>query len=160
MKLLRVTFVATCAGACLWVSLIAAGCRLGPDEDLSSKKPYADLIGAKYAVVSDELRAYGVYESLDDKQLSWVELIPLLIRGSELAFTRAVPKGQVIRILSAWQRRSLLRPRIFYFVELENSTLAEGVPVKLELSRGNEGADADLNPAIYKRLPSATLSDP
>ena len=65
------------------------------------------MIGARYVVVADDLEAYGVYGSIDDKIVSFVELIPArpgISRGPEIAFRRRVPKGQVIRILSAWRR--------------------------------------------------------
>jgi hypothetical protein len=130
-----------------------AGCRLGPDKDLSAKKPYADLIGTEYSVVSDELRAYGVYESLNNRTRSFVDLVPLPLGGPEFAFKRPVPKGQIIRILGASQQASPVRTGIYYLVELENWDLPKGVPVRLELSRGNEGVGADLNPSIYRKLP-------
>jgi hypothetical protein len=139
----------------LCVLLTLTACQMGPGEEIASTKPYVDLIGAKYSVVADNLDAYGVYESLDNKVLSYVTLVPLGIGGPEFAFRRNVPKGQVIRILSARQHWHvpLLESGVYYLVAVENSDLPQGIPIRLELSRGNEGAGADLNPAIYKRLP-------
>jgi hypothetical protein len=146
----RLTIVGVWTWLCL--ALAVAACQRGLDEDVTAKNPYSDLIGAKYRVVSDEVYAYGVYESLNNRKIRFVDLIPLQIRGPEIAFERPVQKGQVIRIISAWRRSSILRRRVYYVVAVENSNLPDRVPVWLELSRGNEGVGADLNPAIYRRL--------
>jgi hypothetical protein len=138
----------------LSVVLALAACRVGPAEEITSTKPYADLIGAKYSVVADKLYAYGVYESLDNKSLSYVTLIPPPgVGGPEFAFRRHIPKGQVITIVSAWRHFILLESGVYYLVALGNSDLPQGTPIRLELSRGNEGVGADLNPAIYRKLP-------
>ena len=136
----------------VWMVMILTGCQLGRHEEVTSKTPYADMIGARYRVIGDGLYAYGVYESSDKGKVRFVDLIPLPIGGSELAFKRTVPKGVVIRILSAWRHHKLLETVAYYVVAAENLDLPDGIPVWLELSRGNEGAGADLNPALYQRL--------
>jgi len=134
--------------------LALAACRAGPGEEITSTKPYADLIGAKYSVVADSLYAYGVYESLDDRRVTSIELVPRgRIGGPEFAFRRTVPKGRVIRILSAWRRFPLMERSVHYLVAVENSDLPQGIPIELQLDRGNEGVGADLNPAVYRKLP-------
>jgi len=134
--------------------LVFAFAACTPPKDITSTKPYADLIGAKYSVVADDLYAYGVYESLSDKRVTLVELVPAgTIGGLEFAFRRKVPMGTVIRVLSAWLRYPLIERRAYYLVAMENWDLPP-VPIRLYLDRGNEGAGADLNPAVYKKLPS------
>jgi hypothetical protein len=140
------------AGTCLLVLLMLTGCRVGPGEEITSK-PYADLIGAKYRVVADNLNAYGVYESGDDKRVGYVTIVPMSLGGPEFAFRRNVPKGQIIRILSVWRRSVLFESGVYYRVAVENSDLPQAIPIRLELSRGNEGVGADLNSAVYTRLP-------
>ena len=142
------------AWTCLCVVLMLAACRGGPGRELTSTKPYADLIGAKYMVVADNLIAYGVYESLNDRRVTFIELVPTRIGGPEFAFHRNVPQGTVVRILSAWRRFPLMDRSIYYLVAVENWDLPEGIPVELQLDRGNEGVGADPNPAIYKKLPT------
>jgi len=133
--------------------LALAACQVGPGEEITSTKPYADLIGARYSVVGN-LFAYGVYESLDNRTISYVILVPPPgVGGPEFAFRRTVPNGQVIKILSAWRQFVLLENGVHYLVAVENSDLPQGIPVRLELIRGNEGVGADLNPAVYKNLP-------
>jgi hypothetical protein len=137
----------------LGVGLSLAACQVGPGEEITTRKPYADLIGARYSVIGD-LEAYGVYESLDNRTLSYVILVPPPgVGGPEFPFHRTVPKGQLITILSAWRQFVLLEKGIYYLVAVENSDLPQGIPVRLELMRGNEGVGADLNSAIYRRLP-------
>jgi hypothetical protein len=153
MKIRGLSLAAARAWACLCMVLALTGCQVGLHEEVTSKKPYADLIGAKYSVVADGLYAYGVYESRNNKTIRFVDLIPLPIGGSELAFKQTVPKGRVIKILSAWRHHKVLETLVYYVVAIEDSDLPESAPVWLELSRGNEGVGVDLNPAIYKRLP-------
>jgi hypothetical protein len=76
---------------CLCVVLAHAAC--GPGEEITSTKPYADLIGAKYAVVADDLYAYGVYESLNDRRITSIDLVPHgNIGGPEFGFSPDPPK--------------------------------------------------------------------
>ena len=132
--------------------LAFAACQVGPGEDVTTRKPYSDFIGARYIVVGD-LYAYGVSESRD-KALNYVILVPPPgVGGPEFPFRRTVRKGQVIKILSAWHQFVLWEKGIYYLVAVENSELPPGIPVRLELMRGNEGVGADLNTAIYRRLP-------
>src|SRR5687767_12686665 len=126
------------AWTCICVVWMLAACQVGPGEEITSTKPYADLIGAKYSVVTDNLYAYGVYQSLNNRTISYVQLVPIGIGGPEFAFRRNVSKGQVIRILSAWQHFILFASGVNYLVELENSDLPKGIPIRLGLSRGNE----------------------
>jgi len=118
-------------------------------------KPYADLIGTQYRVIVDDLYAYGIYESPSDKtKISRVTLIPGVgIAGREVAFRRHVPKGQIIRILSAWRQPLVFDNGVYYLVTVEELNLPRNIPIKVELFRGNEGVGADLNPAVYRKLP-------
>lgn len=134
-----------------FVLLILIACQVGAGRRITSK-PYTDLIGARYRVDSETLYAYGVYESLNDRKVTFIELVPLNIAGSEIAFRHRIAKGQIIRIVSAWRHLSLLESGVYYVVDVENSDLPSGIPIRLELSRGNQGAGGDLNPAIYTRL--------
>jgi len=123
---------------------------------VTSEKPYAVIVGNQYSVVADDLYAYGVYESLDDKAtINYIILVPHgTISGPEVAFRQSISKGQVITVLSAWRRFIPMQNGVYYLVEVVNSPLPEGIPVRLELFRGNEGAGADLNPAVYRKLAS------
>jgi predicted small secreted protein len=146
------------ACACLVAGLTVAACNTGPGRDLTSTEPYAMMVGARYEVVG-ELYAYGVYKDMDERPrvtIGYLDLVPTGIGGIEIGFKRQVPIGQVIRILSAWQRFPLLKSSIYYNVEFENAdpaVLPEGIPAELLLDRGNEGVGPHLNSAVYRRLP-------
>jgi hypothetical protein len=142
-----------------WTYLIAlfvlTACQAGPGDEISSRKPYADLIGARYRVIGD-LYAYGVYGSPNNRTLGYITLVPRAeVSGPEYAFRRKVPEGQVLKILSAWQRFILFESGIYYLVAFEESDLPPDIPVRVALRRGNGGAGADLNPAIYQKLSRA-----
>jgi hypothetical protein len=139
--------------AVLWALALTA-CRLGPGEEITLKEPYSHLIGARYEVITDNLYAYGVYESLNPpKKLSYVELVPLLLDGPEFAFRRTIPKGEVVTILSAWAQSTSFETRVYYLVDVHDADLPPNIPIRLKLSRGNEGTGAELNPAMYAKLP-------
>jgi hypothetical protein len=151
MNIRGARFASACACMC-WAAMAVAGCQVGAGEEITSKKPYADVIGATYRVEGDNLYAYGVYESLNDRKVTFIELVPENIAGPEIAFRRKILKGQIIRILSAWHHFMLFDNGVYYLAAVENSDLPEGIPIRLGLSRGNQGVGADLNPVIYKRV--------
>jgi hypothetical protein len=133
---------------------VVALCVISCSHQQLTSKPYSDLIGAKYEVAADDLYAYGIYESGTNKtQIGWVDLIPGAgISGPEVAFRRHVSKGQVIKIISAWRRFLLVDNGVYYVVTAEGADLPRDVPIQLQLLRGNESGDADLNPSVYRKL--------
>lgn len=125
-------------------------------REVTSQSAYSNFIGARYSVVSDDLYAYGIWKSLNERPgpLEAVYLVPMEIGGIEISFKKPVPTGQVFRIVSAWQQLPFMDT--YYLVTIDNDPAGifpAGVPVKLELMRGNEGEGAGLNPRIYERLP-------
>jgi len=141
------------AWTCLGVLLAVGACRQGPHEELTSIKPYADLIGVKYEVIADDVHAYGIYESPSDKTLIGVTVIAGVgIGGPEIAFKRHVPKGRAFTILSAWRKRLLFEDGIYYRVAVDDSDLPRDVPIEVELFLGNKGVGADLNPNAYRKI--------
>jgi len=139
--------------ASVFLCVFAIACSSGPAKDITSTKPYADLIGAKYTVVADNVYAYGVYDSLPNRTVSWVILSPIKLGGRENVLLRTIPKGQTVRILSAWHHLVLFDSGVYYLVEVENADFPQNVPIRLELIRGNEGTGPDLNPLVYRKLP-------
>ena len=138
-------------------SLLVAigGCHQGPHSELTSVKPYADLIGSEYRVVATDVHAYPIYESVTTKNISRVAVIAGVgIGGSEIGSPINIPQGQIIRILSAWRKPLLFEDGIYYRVQLPGAELPQNVPIELELYLGNSGEGVDLNPRAYKKLPS------
>src|SRR5215471_17990787 len=83
------------ARALAWLLVIAtvAGCRVGRGRDVTSEKPYADFIGARYSVVAENLYAYGVYDSLNDRTLSRIDLVPVRIVRTRDRVSKDASKG-------------------------------------------------------------------
>jgi hypothetical protein len=134
--------------------LALAACGTVSRKEISGTKPYADLIGTTYRVVADDLQAYGIYESLNNRIVTYVTLIPGVgIGGPEVAFRQPIPKGSELAILSAWTQTIWFDNPVYYVVAVPNVDLPRDVPVQIELFRGNEGAGVDLNPRIYSKLP-------
>ena len=119
---------------CICMCVLAlATCSSGPAKEITSTKPYADLIGSKYRIVADNVYAYGVYDALPNRTAGWVILSPIKLGGRENVLLRTIPKGQTIRILSAWQHLVLFDTGVYYLVAVENADLPPGVPIRLEL---------------------------
>ena len=143
-------------GWILYVMLIvsASACVQLPVEELPSTSPYAKIIGAEYRIVGN-VSAYGIYERVNShKVISDIELIPGVGIGGSLVESKGpIGKGQHIKILSAWRRHVFgFTQDVYYLVILQDTNLFRDIPVRIELSRGNEGLDAGLNPRIYERL--------
>ncbi|MBS0184288.1 MAG: hypothetical protein JSS39_18030 [Nitrospira sp.] len=137
----------------MMVIATSSACIKPAVEELTLTSPYANLIGAEYRVVGDVV-AHGIYKNLNQRVApSYITLVPGVgFSGPEVAFKKPIAKGQHITILSAWRERQLISWDVYYLVTLQNTDLPRDVPVQIELSRGNEGVDAGLNPAVYERL--------
>jgi hypothetical protein len=138
---------------CLCLILLMEACRQGPHEEITRTTPYSGMIGTEYEVTADDLYAYGIYESLPGKSVSWITLVPGVgIDGPEVAFRRHIFRGQPIKIISAWRAPILLEDAIYYRVAMPGADVPDDVPIRLELARGNEAGGPDLNPKIYRKL--------
>lgn len=137
---------------CLILIAASSACAARDVDELTFTTPYANIIGTEYRTVA-EVNAYGIYKNLDKKEVSFITLIPGVgIAGPEVAFVRKIAKGQYIKILSAWRKHKLLNDDVYYVVALQDTDSPRDVQIQIELSRGNEGVDAGLNPSIYERL--------
>jgi hypothetical protein len=144
-----------CCAIGLFLVIASSACDKRSVDNLTLKKPYANIIGKEYRVVG-EVDAYGIYEDLDHKKVAYITLISGVgIAGSEVAFRKRIAKGQNFEILSAWQENRLLGSDIYYLVSISNSELPRGIQVRLELSRGNEMENGEINPRLYEKLDSA-----
>ena len=137
---------------CVILLIAVSGCSKPTVIDLTLTKPYAQLVGAEYRLIT-EVDAYGIYENLDRKKISFIEFIPGVgIAGPEVAFKKRIAKGQIITILSAWQERKLFHSDVYYVIALREGSLPRDIQLRIGLSRGNEGEGAELNPRVYERI--------
>jgi hypothetical protein len=96
------------------VCVCAAACST---TDITGDPSVADMRGREYRIVG-EVDAYGVKAELDDKEASFVELIPLGISGPEILFKKRLPRGQTFRIRKARRAFKPFENGIEYVVEL------------------------------------------
>ena len=139
---------------CMMLIATSSACVKLSVEELPSTSPYAKIIGVEYRVVGD-VSAYGIHERVDGRKiLSYITLIPGVgIGGSLVESMGPIVKRQHIKLLSVWRMHLLgFTQDIYYLVMLKDTTLRNDVPIQIKLSRGNEGVDAGLNPAVYERL--------
>ena len=61
-----VVFMVIVASACVAVT----GCARGEHENITSMRPYADVVGVEYEVIVDDLYGYGIYASRENFQTS------------------------------------------------------------------------------------------
>ena len=61
-------------------------------------------------------------------------------------------EGDVITILSAWRQAILFASGTYYEVAVQQAYFPLGIPIKLELFRGNQAAGDALNPKVYEKL--------
>jgi len=135
----------------IWLT-ICSGCANSAAVDLTQMSPYTQIVGTEYRVI-EAVDAYGIYEDIDRKVISYIELIPGVgISGPEVAFKRRIDKGQIIKVLSAWRERTSLSGDVYYVVALRDADLPRDIQVRIELSRGNEGVGAELNQRVYERI--------
>lgn len=139
-------------------SLVVAlgGCEFAHGPEISSTPPHKDFVGADYRVVSDSLRAYAFWASIEEREaLGYIVLLPFGIGGREIAFEQSVPKGQVFTVLSAWREfRDFDPSAVYYRVKMEHPDLPQDVPIRLQLTGENVGAGGGLNPEMFERLPT------
>jgi hypothetical protein len=141
-------------GLLLVISSSACDEHSADADNLTLKNPYKKIIDTEYRIVG-EVNAYGIYEDLDKKKLSYITLIPGVgIAGPEVAFKRRIANGQRLKVVSAWQEHKLISNDVYYLVLIQDSGLPGDIQIRLELSRGNEGGNGELNPHFYKRLDS------
>ena len=139
----------------LVIALICGACGGPASEELTTTKPYADLVGRDYQVLADDLQAFGLAGGWPDRTVTSITLeTGSEFRGHQVAFQRQVPKGKVIRVLSAWRERKPFGGQVYYLVSVAGTDLPSGVPIQLHPAEGNE--TAELNPALFRKLPGTT----
>lgn len=131
---------------------VLGGCAKPNVVELTQINPYAKVVGTQYRII-EVVHAYGIYQDLDKKVISYIELIPGVgIAGPEVAFKKRIKKGQIITVLSAWRESTLLSSDIYYVIAPQDADLPHDIQVRIELSSGNEGVGAELNQRIYEKI--------
>ncbi len=110
------------------------------------------LIGQQYEIVG-ELYALSVADDLNSRVVSFIELVPLRLRGTEIITRQVVPTGSILTIVEKAPKRFLafLYPDR-YIVRVNTIEAPAGILIVIDLSRGIEGKSTALNPLIFKPL--------
>ena len=110
-----------------------------------------DLMPGDEFEVLGEVYAYGVTDELRTKTANLIAIIPMRLRGSEFVSRQILPAGSHFRILAKVPRRWLNFLYVErYFVQTDVVINPAGLPIVLDLSRGNEGVSTVLNPDLYR----------
>jgi hypothetical protein len=137
---------------CFVLLIVFSGCAKPNVVELTQTNPYAQVVGTQYRTI-EAVNAYGIYQDLDKKVISYIELIPGVgIAGPEVAFKKGIKKGQIITVLSAWRESTLLSSDIYYVIAPQDADLPHDIQVRIELSSGNEGVGAELNQHVYEKI--------
>ena len=151
----RPAVIISALAASFVVAVTLSACGEGASEELTTTKPYADLVGREYLVVAEDLQAFGLAGGWPDRTVTSITLeTGSEFRGHQVAFRRQVPKGKVIRILSAWRQQKPFGGDVYYLVSVAGTDLPSGVPIQLHPAEGND--TAELNPTVYRKLPGTT----
>lgn len=135
----------------IWLTVFS-GCAKPNVVELTQTNPYAQVVGTQYRII-EAVDAYGIYQDLDKKVISYIELIPGVgIAGPEVAFKKRIKKGQIITVLRAWRESTLLSSNVYYVIALQDADLPHDIQVRIELSSGNEGVGAELNKSVYEKI--------
>jgi hypothetical protein len=138
--------------------LIAAGCiatiMMGDTSaaDNSGEVALPIRIGAEYEIVG-ELYVHEVATDLSKRTVVYMVLLPLRLSGPEILSRCLVSPGSRMRVVARSARRwpAFLYPDQ-YVVEVDSIARTVDVPIRLGLSRGNEGSSGSLNPSIYRHF--------
>jgi hypothetical protein len=120
--------------------------------DVSHEPASQAVIGGRYEVVG-ALDAYGVRQN-SQAPVDYVTLIPPPgVEGPEVGFRIPISPGSTVTVRKV-VRTTRFSHRMTLMVELDGTPLPAVVPVRIDMSRGNEGpSDLHLNPSIYRKLP-------
>jgi hypothetical protein len=141
----------------IWLTIFS-GCAEPTLVELPLSSQYGQIAGSEYRIIA-AVEAYGIYENLDKKVISYITLIPGVgISGPEVAFKKRIDKGQKIVVLSAWQERKLLHSNVYYVIALQDTNIPRDIQVRIDLSRGNEGVGAELNQRVYEKIKGKQVS--
>lgn len=140
----------------LSISLIAftmmlSACGETKYADVSTLPSYRELIGATYTVIGP-VNAYGIQKH-SNAALDYVTLIPPPgIEGSEIGFQVPIAAGSILTVISVYQTNRFFDSSITFGVKLTGSDRLGNLPIRIDLMRGNQGAEKhSLSPKIYRK---------
>lgn len=121
-------------------------------EDVSHEAMYKPYVGLEY-VLRNGVYAYGIRE-YSQAPTTFITLMPAPgIMGTTVAFETLLPAGAIIKIDKIWKAAIALEGGLKFEVTVRGGDLPPGIPVYIELFRGNESTvPLVLNPQFYGSL--------
>ncbi len=119
--------------------------------DVSTKPGYRELVGATYTIVGP-VDAYEIRKH-SNGPVEFVTVIPPPgIEGSEVGFRIPIATGSTLTVMSVYETNRFFDSSISFGVKLTGITNPANLPIRIDLMRGNQGADKlSLNPAVFQR---------
>jgi hypothetical protein len=132
-------------------TLMLSACGEIKYVDVSTKPGYRDLSGATYTVVG-AVSAYGIRKH-SKAEIEYITLIPPPgIGGSQIGFQIPITVGSTLTVMNVYETNRIFDPSVSLGVKLSGTVIPENLPIRIDLMRGNQGADKlSLNTAVYKR---------
>jgi hypothetical protein len=118
-----------------------------PDTEITQQKPYADLVGREYRVVS-KVSAYAWNDYPDKAKILAVSLMsPPGVKNRFVSYVTPLQPGQRIRLVSAWRRFAVFGFIRHYLVLVPGAGLPEGIPVTIYVE-----SDGVPDPRVYEPI--------
>lgn len=143
LRLLSISLVA--------LTIMISACGETKYTDVSTEPGYRGLVGAIYTVVGP-VNAYGIRKH-SKAAIEYVTVIPPPgIEGSEVGFRIPIAVGSTLTVMSVYETNRFFDSSISFGVKLTGVAIPANLPVRIDLMRGNQGADKlSLNPAVFQR---------
>lgn len=120
--------------------------------DVSAQPIYRGTVGATYTVIGP-VSIYGIRKH-SKAPIDFVSVIPPPgIEGPEVGFRVPIPIGSTLTVLRIYESNRTFDPPVTFEVKLTGVEIPLHLPIRVDLMRGNEGAEKlSLNAAIFRRI--------
>lgn len=129
-----------------------SGCYAEKFVDISNEETYSKLIGSIYEITGPII-GHGIRKN-SEAPVEYITLIPPPgIGGSQVAFSNSIPIGSKIKIIKVLKSNRLYKSDITLIIEMEGVNFPSDTPIRIDLTRGNEGSNSTLlNEKFYRRM--------
>ncbi|MNM86851.1 hypothetical protein D3C81_990160 [compost metagenome] len=128
------------------------GCYSEKFIDISNEEGYSKLIGKTYEITGPII-GHGIRKH-SNAPVDYVTLMPPPgIGGHQIAFANLVPIGSKIKIVKVLKSNRLIDSDITLIIEVYEGDFTSNVPIRIDLTRGNEGSKSTLlNEKFYRKI--------
>ena len=132
-------------------TMMLSACGETKYADVSTQPGYREMVGVTYTIVGP-VSAYGIRKH-SKAAMEFVSVIPPPgIDGPEVGFRIPIMLGATLTVVSVYKTNRVFDPDISLGVKLNEVDIPANLPIRVDLMRGNQGADKlSLNPAMFRR---------